>query len=52
VLTLMEVEKTICEGSGAAAVAAVMYGKLPELAGKQVAAVSSHSRSRNRPELH
>lgn len=38
VLTLLEVEKTMVEGSGAAALAAVMSGKLP-LAGKRVALV-------------
>lgn len=41
VLSLMECEKTICEGSGAAAVAAIINNKLPELAGKQVAAICS-----------
>ena len=40
VLALIEHEKTIVEGSGAAAVAAVLSGKLP-LKGKQVAAICS-----------
>lgn len=41
VLLLMENEKTICEGSGAAAVAALMHNKLPQLKDKQVAAICS-----------
>jgi threonine dehydratase len=43
VLALMETEKTICEGSGAAAVAAMMFNKLPELHGKQVACMVTGS---------
>jgi threonine dehydratase len=37
VLTLLEKEKTVCEGSGAAGLAAVMSGKIPNIKGKTVA---------------
>ena len=41
VLTLLEVEKTVVEPSGAAALAAIMSNKLPQLKGKQVAIVAT-----------
>jgi len=40
ILTLMEQQKLVAEGAGAASVAAVLFGKLP-LAGKKVCAVVS-----------
>jgi len=36
VVRLMELEKSVVEGAGAASLAAVLSGKLPELAGKKV----------------
>ena len=36
ILTLLEQEKTVAEGAGAAPVAALLEGMLPELAGKKV----------------
>ncbi|MFA9479807.1 threonine ammonia-lyase [Phycisphaerales bacterium AB-hyl4] len=37
ILRLLELEKAVVEGAGAASLAAVLAGKLPELAGKRVA---------------
>ncbi len=39
ILRLAELEKSVVEGAGAAALAAVMNGRLPELAGKRVVLV-------------
>lgn len=41
ILTLIERHKMIAEGAGAAPVAAVMFGKIPDLAGKKVVCVIS-----------
>ena len=41
VLRLIELEKSVVEGAGAAALAAVMAGKFPELAGKRTVLVLS-----------
>jgi threonine dehydratase len=42
ILTLMEQQKLVAEGAGAVAVAAVMFGKLPEeVSGKKVCAIVS-----------
>ena len=41
VLTLLEVEKTVVEGSGATGLAALMSGRLPQLRGQQVAFVAT-----------
>lgn len=39
ILRLLELEKTVVEGAGAAPLAALMSGKLPRLAGKRVALI-------------
>ncbi|PTX98562.1 threonine ammonia-lyase [Opitutus sp. ER46] len=39
ILRMLELEKTVVEGAGAAPLAAMMAGKLPQLAGKRVALV-------------
>jgi threonine dehydratase len=41
ILYLLEKEKTVAEGAGAVAVAALMHHKLPRLAGKRVVSVVS-----------
>lgn len=41
ILTLMEAQKTVAEGAGAASVAAVMFDKVPELKGKNIVCVIS-----------
>jgi threonine dehydratase len=41
ILRLIELEKTVVEGAGAAPIAALLSGKLPELAGKKVVVVLS-----------
>lgn len=43
VLAMLELEKSVVEGSGASALAALMHDKIPGLAGKQVGAVVSGS---------
>lgn len=39
ILRMLELEKTVVEGAGAAPLAALMSGKLPQLAGKRVALI-------------
>ena len=41
ILTLMEGQKTVAEGAGAASVAAVMFDKVPEVKGKNIVCVIS-----------
>lgn len=41
ILTLMEAQKTVAEGAGAASVAAVMFDKVPEVKGKNIVCVIS-----------
>ena len=41
ILRLVELEKTVVEGAAAAPLAALLAGRLPELAGKKVALVIS-----------
>jgi len=41
ILTLMETQKTVAEGAGAASVAAVMFDKVPEVKGKNIVCVIS-----------
>jgi threonine dehydratase len=39
ILSLLEREKDVAEGAGAAAVAALLYGRVPDIAGRNVVAV-------------
>lgn len=41
ILKLLEIEKTVVEGGGAAGLAAVLFGKISDLAGKNVALIIS-----------
>lgn len=41
ILTLMEGQKTVAEGAGAASVAAIMFDKVPEVKGKNIVCVIS-----------